>query len=72
MFYCIDRIEDGKAVLLDEAENEMLLSTELLTKGAKEGDWGVLDTAGCFVPNISETDRRRAQINELLSELLNR
>ena len=69
MFWTIDRIEDGVAVLLSEDGKAVSLPAELLTDGAREGDWGRL-AGDIFMPDAVETQKRRQQLRGLLDDLL--
>ncbi len=69
MFWTIDRIEDGVAVLLSEDGKAVSLLAELLADGAHEGDWGRL-AGEIFMPDVVETQKRRQQLRGLLEDLL--
>lgn len=71
MLYCIDRIEDGKAVLVDMEEKELVLPAAQIGK-AKEGTWGWLEQSGNFVPDLAITNARRAKMQSRLDALLRR
>ncbi|MDD2993838.1 MAG: hypothetical protein PWQ08_710 [Clostridiales bacterium] len=69
MFWTIDRIEDGVAVLLSEDGQAVSLPAELLPDGTGEGDWGRL-AGKIFMPDVVETQKRRQQLKGLLEDLL--
>lgn len=71
MLYCIDRIEDGKAVLVDMEENELVLPAAQIGQ-AKEGTWGHLKKDGGFVPDLEITKARREKMQSRLNGLLRR
>lgn len=71
MLYCIDRIEDGKAVLVDMEEKELVLPAAQIGQ-AKEGTWGRLTENGGFVPDTAVTAERRAKLQNRLDRLLRR
>lgn len=49
MFWTIDRMEEGTAILLCEDGRRSALPAEQLPAGAAEGDWGRL-VDGAFCP----------------------
>lgn len=70
LYYSIDKIADGFAVLLpDEGEEQVVVPYGQLPLLAKEGDMLVRQD-GQFVLAPEETRKRRAKIEELLHQLL--
>lgn len=57
---CIDRIEDGVAVLLFGEAEEVLVPTRMLPAGASEGDWLLLR----LTSDSEETEARRRSVEE--------
>ena len=69
MFWTIDRVEEGTAILLCEDGRRSALPAEQLPAGAAEGDWGRL-VDGAFLPDPAQTEKRRQKIRGLLKDLL--
>ncbi len=69
MLLVVDRIEEGRAVCLDQAKKQTILSLEKLPPGVKEGDW-LRQTAQGWVVDAEETLRRRESNQELFHRLL--
>lgn len=71
MFFSIDRIDSGRAVLVGEDEKLLEISSSMLPKGAKEGD--VLQYhQGKFTIDKERTDQRRKEVARMLAKLLNK
>ena len=71
MLYCLDRTEEGFAVLEDENGGSMTLCAELLAAGAKPGDWGRVEE-GVFYPDARITREKRDLNAAKLAALLKR
>lgn len=69
MFWNIDRIEEGIAVLISEEGKQYQLPADRLPQGAAEGDWGRLE-GGIFLADPIETEKRRSRVRGLLDDLL--
>lgn len=69
MFWTIDRMEEGTAILLCEDGRRSALPAEQLPAGAAEGDWGRL-VDGAFLLDPAQTEKRRQKIRGLLKDLL--
>jgi len=65
----VDRIEEGRAVCLDQAKNQTILPLEQLPSGVKEGVW-LRRTSRGWVVDAEETLRRRESNQELFHRLL--
>lgn len=71
MWYCVDSIEDGVAVLMNEAGEQVAVREETLAPGIREGDWGQYEN-GLFAKDEQETVRRREITAAKLARLLAR
>lgn len=73
-YYCVDRLEDGLAVLLDDEENTLKVPAGALAAQnppVREGDILVRDGER-WVRDDAETERRRARAAALLARVLAR
>ena len=78
-FYAVDRIEDGLAVLIGDADEELLLRLTELPKGTREGTVlrvardaaGKADWSSAQIDE-AEARRRKQEAHELLRELRQR
>ena len=68
MFYCLDRIEDGTAYLIDDAGNVTQTDEKNISPGAREGET-VVSNGGVYVTDHAETARRREIIKEKFRKL---
>ena len=68
MYYCIDKIENGTALLIADDERELVISTSLLYDGARENDI-VTEKGERFVFCESETKERKKRIEKKLKKL---
>jgi len=63
----LDRIEGGKAVLLNEDDEEIILASKMLPRETKEGDVLIITIA----TDKAEAKRREQKAKDLLNEILN-
>ncbi len=64
MFYAVDRLEGGIAVLVDDEENTSTVERALLPEGVVQGDVLRLEE-GRYQRDEEETARRRERIRRL-------
>lgn len=69
MFFSIDRIVDGVAMLIGEDRKPLEVPAHMLPNGAKEGDT-VRYRNGMFFPAPEKTAERRAMVADMLALLL--
>ena len=61
MFYAVDRLEEGIAVLVDDEENTLVVERTLLPADTVQGDVLRMED-GRYLPDGEETARRRERI----------
>ena len=69
MFYSVDSIEDGKAVLMAYDESTICVLVSWLESGVAEGDIVELKD-GIYVKNEEETEKQKQITADLLKQLL--
>ena len=62
-----DRIEENKAILIGEKDEEIIVEKKFLPKEAKEGEYLVVT----FSTDEAEARRREQTAKEILNEILN-
>lgn len=70
MYFSVDRIVSGKAMLIGEDGKPLEVPVSMLPKGAKEGIM-LWYEKGKFTLDEGKTEERRAQVAEMLGILLN-
>ena len=63
----IDRIEDG-IVVIEDGDSRFEVPASMLDGSVKEGDVVTLEN-GMYVPDISDTEKRRREIQKLQDDL---
>lgn len=69
MYFSIDRISQGRAVLIGEDGQPLEVPADMLPAGAREGDMVFYDTVG-FVPAPDKTRERRSRVADMLGKLM--
>lgn len=69
MFYSVDSIEDGKAVLMAYDESTICVLQSQLAFGVAEGDI-VEFQDGVYIKNEEETEKQKQITADLLKQLL--
>ncbi|MDL2214162.1 DUF3006 domain-containing protein [Clostridia bacterium OttesenSCG-928-O13] len=69
MFFSVDRIVSGKAMLIGEDKRPLEVSVDLLPPGTKEGDMLFYGKDG-FSPAPDKTAERRTRVAGMLGTLL--
>ncbi len=67
--WILDRMEDGKAVLLDEENNSLLVPIDQLCQNCKEGDVVEKNLENIWTPNPEQTAKERQKSENLLKLL---
>lgn len=71
LFYSVDKISNGSAVLIDDDEQEQTIDLNLLPQNLKESDVLVFCNDS-FTLDPNETNRRLAENQALLDKLLHK
>lgn len=69
MYFSIDRIVSGRAMLIDEDKKPLEVPADMLPAGAKEGDM-LFYAKGKFALDAKKTAERRERVGETLAMLL--
>ena len=70
MYYSVDRVAGGNAVLVGEDETLLKAPLAALPAGVKTGDVFAHDDSGAFTFSQEMTDARRAAVEQMLRTLL--